>query len=93
MPTYEYLCSDCNHEFEEFESITAPPLEKCPRCDGSVRRLISSGNGLIFKGSGFYITDYRNANEGPAKKSKESSTDKKPEKKAAKKSSDSTKES
>lgn len=63
MPTYEYLCGDCNHQFEEFQSITAEPLDTCPKCNGSVKRLISSGNGLIFKGSGFYITDYKKSNK------------------------------
>lgn len=61
MPTYEYLCNECSHRFEEFQSITAAPLESCPKCKGKVHRLISPGNGLIFKGSGFYITDYKNA--------------------------------
>lgn len=61
MPTYEYKCDTCGNEFEEFQSITAPPLTKCkiPDCKGTVHRLISSGAGFLFKGSGFYITDYR----------------------------------
>ena len=59
MPTYEYKCSQCGHRFEAFQSITADPLSDCPRCHGSVRRVISSGGGVIFKGSGFYTTDYR----------------------------------
>lgn len=59
MPTYDYRCDECDHEFEEFQSIKAAPLETCPKCKGPVRRLISSGNGIIFKGSGFYITDYK----------------------------------
>lgn len=59
MPTYEYKCDACGHQFEEFQRITAPPLEICPKCGGKVRRLISPGNGIIFKGSGFYITDYK----------------------------------
>ncbi len=60
MPTYEYQCSNCGHEFEEFQSITASPLRKCPEC-GKLRlkRLIGTGAGVIFKGSGFYETDYR----------------------------------
>ncbi len=62
MPTYDYLCNDCNHQFESFHSITAEPLDTCPECEGQVKRLISAGNGLIFKGSGFYITDYKNSN-------------------------------
>ncbi|MCD6521509.1 zinc ribbon domain-containing protein [Candidatus Calescamantes bacterium] len=59
MPTYEYLCENCGYQFEEFQKITDPPLSKCPKCGGKVRRLISGGAGLIFKGSGFYITDYK----------------------------------
>src|SRR6266542_2369285 len=60
MPTYEYRCDACGHEFEKFHSITAGPIRKCPVCGKKkVRRLISKGAGLIFKGSGFYITDYR----------------------------------
>ena len=67
MPTYEYSCEKCGHHFEKFQSITAKPLEICPEelCrqkhwgKGKVKRAISGGAGLIFKGSGFYITDYR----------------------------------
>lgn len=59
MPTYQYECQQCEHRFEQFQSITAPPLTACPRCSGSVTRLISAGAGFIFKGSGFYTTDYR----------------------------------
>jgi putative FmdB family regulatory protein len=60
MPTYEYRCQKCDHTFEAFQSMTEKPLRKCPKCGGAVKRLISSGAGLIFKGSGFYITDYKN---------------------------------
>ncbi len=73
MPTYEYLCGECEHRFEEFQSITAAPLENCPKCNGSVRRLIGGGNGLIFKGSGFYITDYKNSNGKSASKPNQNS--------------------
>jgi putative FmdB family regulatory protein len=60
MPTYEYKCDACGHAFEKFQSITAAPIKKCPECGKSkVRRLIGTGAGLLFKGSGFYITDYR----------------------------------
>jgi putative FmdB family regulatory protein len=60
MPTYEYQCDACGHRFERFQSITAQPIRKCPHCGKSkVRRLIGTGAGLIFKGSGFYATDYR----------------------------------
>jgi putative FmdB family regulatory protein len=59
MPTYEYKCRDCGEKFDEFQKITDPPLTRCPFCGGSVDRVISGGSGLLFKGSGFYITDYR----------------------------------
>jgi len=67
MPTYEYVCEKCGHEFEAVQSISAKPLRTCPRefCArknwgrGRVKRKISAGAGLLFKGSGFYITDYR----------------------------------
>jgi len=62
MPTYEYECTQCKHHFEEFQKITEKPLNKCPKCGGDLRRLISGGTGLIFKGSGFYITDYKKKN-------------------------------
>lgn len=61
MPTYEYECDKCGLIFEEFQSINAAPLTKCKKdgCDGNVKRLFSPGAGFIFKGSGFYATDYR----------------------------------
>jgi putative FmdB family regulatory protein len=67
MPTYEYVCAKCGHEFDQFQSIAASPLETCPKdvCAkkkwgrGKVKRKLSGGAGLLFKGSGFYITDYR----------------------------------
>ncbi len=58
MPTYEYECDQCGERFEEFQQITARPLETCPACGGPVRRLIGPGAAIIFKGSGFYATDY-----------------------------------
>src|SRR4051812_21287302 len=62
MPTYEYKCSACGHAFEQFQSMSAPPVKKCPQCGKSkVKRLLGTGAGIIFKGSGFYITDYRDA--------------------------------
>ncbi len=62
MPTYEYKCAACGNQFEASQPITAAPLTKCNLCgSGPVERLISSGGGLIFKGSGFYITDYRSS--------------------------------
>ncbi|HOD83501.1 MAG: Zinc ribbon domain protein [Planctomycetes bacterium ADurb.Bin126] len=60
MPTYDYECQACKHTFEKFQSITAKPIRKCPECGKSkVRRLLGTGAGIIFKGSGFYQTDYR----------------------------------
>jgi putative FmdB family regulatory protein len=61
MPTYEYACSKCGHRFEQFQSMRDEPLRKCPKCHkAALKRLIGRGAGLIFKGSGFYITDYKN---------------------------------
>ncbi|PIY82401.1 MAG: FmdB family transcriptional regulator [Candidatus Omnitrophica bacterium CG_4_10_14_0_2_um_filter_44_9] len=60
MPTYEYECRSCDHHFEKSQSMTAEPLKTCPKCGKNrVVRLISSGSGFIFKGSGFYATDYK----------------------------------
>jgi len=59
MPTYEYECQKCHHRFELFQSIKDEPAKTCPKCRGRVKRLLGTGAGLIFKGSGFYITDYR----------------------------------
>lgn len=60
MPTYDYKCQACGREFEKFQSITSSPIKKCPHCGkNQVKRLIGAGAGLIFKGSGFYVTDYR----------------------------------
>ena len=60
MPTYEYKCDACGYAFERFQSITSDPIKRCPECGkAKVKRLIGTGAGLIFKGSGFYITDYR----------------------------------
>ncbi|MBM4079653.1 MAG: zinc ribbon domain-containing protein [Planctomycetes bacterium] len=62
MPTYDYECTACEHRFEMFQSITAKPIRKCPQCGKmTVRRLIGSGGAIIFKGSGFYQTDYRSS--------------------------------
>lgn len=74
MPTYQYRCKDCSHEFEEFQPMTADPIDVCPKCKGVPRRLISGGAGLLFKGSGFYITDYR-SDKYKADKSKDSSAE------------------
>ena len=58
MPTYEYMCEKCG-KFEEFQRMSDEPLSRCPKCGSSVRRLISKNVGIIFKGSGFYVTDHR----------------------------------
>lgn len=59
MPTYDYKCTECGHHFEMLQSISAKPIDKCPQCKGKVKRMIGSGAGVIFKGSGFYATDYK----------------------------------
>ncbi len=78
MPTYDYRCRDCGHEFEQFQSITAAPLKKCPSCGRrTLCRLIGTGGGILFKGSGFYQTDYRSdAYKKAAKAETESGTKK-----------------
>lgn len=59
MPTYDYECAHCGHKFEAFQKITDKPFEECPKCGKKIKRLIGAGSGIIFKGSGFYTTDYR----------------------------------
>lgn len=59
MPTYEYECKDCGHVFERFESITAGNVKRCPECGNRAYRLLGTGSAIIFRGSGFYQTDYR----------------------------------
>jgi len=61
MPTYEYKCIECEEVFEVFQKITDEPLKTCQVCGGELKRLISGGIGVIFKGSGFYTTDYKNS--------------------------------
>ncbi len=83
MPTYDYLCKDCGYEFERFQTIKARSLRKCPVCKkNSLKRLIGAGAGLIFKGPGFYATDYRSEDyKKQAKQSEEAAagkTDTKP---------------
>ena len=71
MPTYEYQCKKCGHRFSEFQRIVDPPIKDCPKCGkkNCVEQIISGGSGLIFKGSGFYITDYKNKSrvDGPSR--------------------------
>ncbi len=72
MPTYEYECPECGYKFEKFESITAEHRAKCPECGARCRRLISAGAGVIYKGPGFYTTDYRSESyKKAAKKDRE----------------------
>jgi putative FmdB family regulatory protein len=60
MPTYEYKCKKCGNVFEVFHSMSSEPVKICPKCGGEVKKLIGSGAGTIFKGTGFYHTDYKN---------------------------------
>jgi putative FmdB family regulatory protein len=88
MPTYAYVCRNCQHEFDAFQSIKARPLRVCPACgQTALKRLIGSGAGIIFKGSGFYCTDYRSDGYKDAAKSengsKSTSSEKKPDAKPA----------
>ena len=90
MPTYEYECQSCGYVFEHFQNITDPPLKRCPKCKGRVKRLIGTGSGIIFKGSGFYCTDYRSEDyKKKAKNDRPKATEKKTDdaKTAAKKPS------
>ena len=68
MPTYEYECLECAHRFEAFQSIKEEPLTLCGRCGGTVKKRIVAGAGIIFKGSGFYVTDYKKGSAAPEKK-------------------------
>lgn len=78
MPTYDYRCKACEHAFEHFQAISEPLLRKCPACGKpKLERLIGAGAGLLFKGSGFYITDYRSSGYAEAAK-KEGGGDAKP---------------
>ncbi len=93
MPTYDYECTRCGHGFEKFQSISAPVLKRCPSCRGKLRRLIGTGSGLLFKGSGFYSTDYRSKGYEQARKNEEkpqSSSDSKPSGSKPDKSSESS---
>jgi putative FmdB family regulatory protein len=98
MPTYDYECDACGHKFELFQSISAPVEKKCPECKKlKLRRLFGTGAAIVFKGSGFYQTDYRSDSYKKAadkdKPSSESKSEKKSESKSESKSNDSKKSS
>lgn len=76
MPTYDYICTKCEYEFEHFQSMNSDPLKDCPECGGTLKRLIGAGAGPIFKGTGFYQTDYKNS--GGSKKVEDAKTETKP---------------
>ena len=92
MPTYDYECKDCDHHFEAFHGMSADPLTVCPECEGRVERQIGTGAGVLFKGAGFYETDYRSSGykkdraadkpSGSAPKKDQKSASKKSDKKA-----------
>ncbi len=63
MPTYDYVCQDCGHDFEAFQSMKDDPLTECPECNGKLKRLVGGGTGIIFKGSGFYVNDSKKTTE------------------------------
>jgi putative FmdB family regulatory protein len=73
MPTYEYECKSCGHTFEAFQAMSDEPLKECPQCGKEIRRLIFGGTGVIFKGSGFYVTD-KGKNSGAAAAAKPAKT-------------------
>jgi putative FmdB family regulatory protein len=76
MPTYDYICESCGYEFERFQSIAARPIRKCPKCGKvSLKRLIGAGSGIIFKGTGFYQTDYRSESYKKAEKKEKTKSD------------------
>jgi len=89
MPTYEYKCKGCEEAFEIFQKISEDPLKSCPVCGGELKRIISGGAGIIFKGSGFYTTDYKNSSSSI---SSPSSKEKKTEEKKSESKSENTKE-
>ncbi len=76
MPTYDYRCTKCQHTFEAFQSMKDEPVSACPVCGAPVKRMIGTGIGLIFKGSGFYQTDYKNKESGKAADRKKKDTGK-----------------
>ena len=77
MPTYEYECTKCGHTFEKFQSMRDKPVQRCPVCRHKVRKLLGAGAGIIFKGSGFYETDYKKKTGKPSKEASGSESSKK----------------
>lgn len=84
MPNYDYECQDCGHRFEVFQSMNDPKLTDCPQegCGGSVKRLLGTGGGILFKGSGFYETDYRSSSYQEGAKAEKKSSETKSESKS-----------
>lgn len=78
MPTYDYKCLTCGFIFEKFHSMSANPVLTCPKCNGKVKRMIGNGAGLIFKGTGFYETDYKKKTVSSQAKAANKSNDKNP---------------
>jgi putative FmdB family regulatory protein len=91
MPTYEYECTACGHRFERFQSIKDAPVKRCPECKRKVRRMLGTGAGIIFKGSGFYATDYRSSSY--TQKAKQESTSSTPSTDSSAKDSSTKKDS
>jgi putative FmdB family regulatory protein len=81
MPTYQYACTECEHNFEQFQSFSEDSLTECPECSGKLRKLFNAV-GVVFKGSGFYRTDSRSADKSASEPKSEPKADTKPEKKA-----------
>jgi putative FmdB family regulatory protein len=80
MPTYDYQCKNCGHTFEEFHSMSADPLVICPKCgQPALKRVLAGGSGMIFKGSGFYRTDYKKSGSDEKAPEKKTTTESKPE--------------
>jgi len=66
MPTYEYECLQCGHRFDMLQQMSDEPVKECPKCGGKVHRLLGTGSGIIFRGSGFYATDYQHTHVSPS---------------------------
>ncbi|KAA0210303.1 MAG: zinc ribbon domain-containing protein [Ignavibacteriaceae bacterium] len=91
MPTYDYRCENCGHKMEAFQPIKDDPLTLCPNCNtNSLKRIIGAGAGLIFKGSGFYLTDYKNTTQKETSKNTKSTSKKSDADKSSAKNSDSS---